>query len=396
MPLTDTQCRTVKPSEKVQKLADGGGLFLQVTPKGQKYWRLKYRYLGVEKVLALGVYPIVTLAIARSKRDEAKKRLSDGEDPALEKKAAKLRLQQKAENNFESVAREWHAKQEKKLSGDYWRSKLHRLECDIFPKIGAYPIEDITSAQILSAIRSIEKRGAHEMARRSLQMCGQIFRYAIATGRCASDQTYALHGALEGFRKGHFASIESGELPELLRAVDRNDARLYPPTRNALRLMLLTFVRTGELIAATWDEINLDGAQWIIPAERMKMRRPYIVPLSRQAVEILREMRPASIEGRQRYLFPSQISGGTPHMSNNTILKALERMGYKGRMTGHGFRALAMTTIKEKLKYRHETVDRQLAHAPKNKIDAAYDRAQFLDERAEMMQKWADYLDSQS
>jgi integrase len=239
-------------------------------------------------------------------------------------------------------------------------------------------------------IRKIEKRGALELARRATQMCGQIFRYAIVTGRAERNPAIDLKGALKPMRKGHYAAFDVDELPTFIRCLNLNQARLYVPTINAVKLLMLTFVRTSELIGATWDEINLETGEWIIPAERMKMRRPHIVPLAKQAVAILEEQKRLSVYGD--LVFPNQV---TPrkHMSNCTILGAIKRLGYKGQMTGHGFRALAMSSVKEKLGYRHEVVDRQLAHAPRSKVDAAYDRAKFLSDRRVMMQEWADYLD---
>ena len=239
----------------------------------------------------------------------------------------------------------------------------------------------------MQVLRKIEDRVAHESTRRALQYCGQVFRYAIVTERAERDITADLRGALRPFKRGHYAAFEADDLPEFLEALERNDARLFPQTRAATRLLLLTFVRTSELIEAAWAEFKLDECEWIIPAERMKMRRPHIVPLSRQAVAILRELK--ALTGYGAWVFPNQIHS-QKHMSNATVLGALKRLGYKGRMTGHGFRALAMSAIKERLGYRHEVVDRQLAHAPGSKVDAAYDRAKFLDERRRMMQDWAD------
>jgi integrase len=372
-------CELSKSNGKTQKLPDGGGLYLEITPSGDnKYWRLKYRFAGKEKRLALGVFPFVGLAEARKKRDESKKMLADGIDPSLEKKIQKQKIFEKSENSFEIIAREWHSKQEKKLTPDYWQNKLHRLEMDIFPKLGAFPVEDIKPQQVLKAIQAIEERGAGEVARRSLQVCGQIFRYAISTSRCELDPTQALKGALEPMKKGHYASFDIEEIPEFVKAFEKNTARLFISTIHAIKLMMLTFVRTSELIKATWDEFNFENGLWIIPKERMKMKRPHIVPLTRQTIELLTEQKRFAVDTQKGFVFPSQNKPLINHMSNNTILKALERMGYKGRMTGHGFRALAMGAIKEKLGWRHEVVDRQLAHAPKDKITAAYDRAKFL------------------
>lgn len=390
MSLTDTSCKNARPREKAYKKADGGGLYLEVMPSGSRYWRLKYRYGGKEKRLACGVYPKTSLAEAREKRAIARKMLDEGVDPSLAKRENRQLAEANAANTFEAVAREWHERNRDRWTPLYAEDILHRLEADIFPALGKRPIADITPLAVLNALRKIENRGAGEMARRAAQYCGQIFRYAVVTARAERNPTADLKGALKPVRHGHFAALEPKDLPEFLQVLERNDARLFILTRHAIRLMLLTFVRTGELINATWDEFNLDEAEWSIPAERMKMRRSYIVPLSKQAIEVLRQLE--AMNGSYKWVFASPTKPRR-HMSNNTILKALERLGYKGRMTGHGFRALAMTTIKEKLKYPHEIVDRQLAHAPRNKVDAAYDRAKFLDERRRMMQDWANYLD---
>ena len=382
MPLTDTACRKANGKDKPYKLADSLGLYLEVMPHGSKLWRYKYRYLGKEKRLALGSYNEVSLAEAREKRDEARKSLSKGLDPSFARKEQKRQKTLNAENTFEAIAREWHINSEARWSDKHAKTTLHRLEEDIFPGLKGRPIKEITAPEVLDVLRKIEKRGAHEIAHRAMQTCGQIFRYAVATGRAERDPTTDLRGALKTVKKGHYAALESKELPAFLQALDRNDARLFSHTRLGMKLMAMTFVRTSELIQAKWDEIDLEDRQWNIPAERMKMRRPHIVPLSTQAVTILKELK--ELAGNRDWIFPSQINS-RKHMSNNTILKALERMGYKGKTTGHGFRAIAMSTIKEKLGYRHEVVDRQLAHAPQNKVDAAYDRAQFLDERRKMM-----------
>jgi integrase len=270
---------------------------------------------------------------------------------------------------------------------------MRRLEQDLFPVIGRKPIRDITSQMMLDVIRRIEERSAFEMARRAMQMSGHIFRYAVLTNRAEKDPTQALKGALKPYKKGNYAAMEIKEFPEFLAKLNRNEARLFPTTRIMFDLMMLTFVRTSELIKAEWSEFDLDAREWRIPAERMKMRKEHIVPLSKQAIAHLKELK--RINGDTKYVFPSQRDP-RKHISNNAILVALDRMGYRGIHTGHGFRALAMSTIKEKLGYRHEVVDRQLAHAPGNQVDKAYDRAKFLDERTEMMQKWADYIDKQT
>jgi integrase len=262
---------------------------------------------------------------------------------------------------------------------------------DVFPELGNRPVADIAAPDVLALVRKVEKRGAHEMARRAVQYCSQIFRYAIVTGRTDRDPAADLRGALKPYVKGHYAAIDADELPAFLLALQNNNARLFLQTRLAVHLMMLTFVRTGELRQAQWEEFDLDGRQWTVPRLHTKMKRTeHIVPLSKQAVSILREMH--KLTGQWDLVFPNQVHPKKP-MSENTLLSALQRLGYKGKMTGHGFRALAMSTIKEKLGYRHEVVDRQLDHAQRNKIDAAYDRAKFLDERKKMMQEWADYLD---
>lgn len=390
MPLTNIACQKAKPDSQPYRLPDGGGLYLQVMPNGSRYWRMKYRFFGKEKLLALGVYPLVSLYDARQLRDQAKRDLMNNVDPGALKQQKKSTAKQNAETTFELVAREWHALNYKKWTPSYAHDILHRLEMDIFPKMGNLPIAEIRPLKVLEVLRHNEKRGALEMARRAKQYVGQIFRYAVVTERAERDPTTDLKEVMRPVQHGHFAALEADDLPEFIRDVNENKARLYPQTIHTIKLMMLTFVRTSELIKAKWEEFDLENGQWNIPAERMKMRRPHVVPLSTQAVEILREQK--KLTGQWEWVFPNQVRP-KDHMSNGTILMALKRMGYRGRMTGHGFRALAMSTIKERLGYRHEVVDRQLAHAPSNKIDAAYDRAKFLDERRVMMQKWADYLD---
>lgn len=390
MPLTDSACRNLKPSEKPRKVADANGLYLQIMPNGSKYWRLKYRYADKEKRLAIGVYPEVSLLEARDRRDAARRLLRDGIDPSQSKQETKRQIVLNAENNFKALAIEWHEHQKEKWSAKHAKDILIRLEKDIFPVIGRLPIKDIGPQVLLKNIQAIEKRGAHEMARRAQQYCSQIFRYAIVTGRVDRNPATELKGALKPYKKGHYASLETKALPDFIAALKRNDARLFLQTRLGIELMMLTFVRTGELIKSQWSEFDLKDKTWFIPAERMKMRRPHIVPLSTQALHILEQLKP--ITGHSEWVFASHAKP-RQHMSNNTILHAIAALGYKGQMTGHGFRALAMSTIKEKLGYRHEVIDRQLAHAHKSQIDAAYDRAQFLDDRRKMMQEWADYLD---
>lgn len=390
MKLTNTACKNIRPGEKSIKLFDGQGLYLEVTPAGNKLWRLKYRYHGKEKRIALGAYPEISLLEVREKKDSARRLLAEGKDPSLERKKRKSEIIENAGNTFEKLAREWHEHNCNGWSENHARTVMRRLEADIFPKIGFMPIKDINAPILLDCVRAIEKREAFEMARRSLQYCGQIFRYAIVTGRGERDISSDLKGALKPFKRGHYAAMDIKELPEFLSILYRNEARLFPQTQMAIELLMMTFVRTGELIKARWIEFDWDDAMWIIPAARMKMGKPHMVPLSKQALVLFKRLQ--ELNGHREYVFPSQRHPRN-HMSNNAILVAMDRMGYRGTHTGHGFRALAMSTIKEKLGYRHEVIDRQLAHAHKNTIDKAYDRAQFLDERIEMMQKWADYLE---
>lgn len=398
MALTNTACKNAKPKEKQYKLSDGGGLFLLIKPNGSRYWRMKYRVGGKEKLLAFGVYPEVTLLEARNKRQEARKLLRADTDPAQAKREEKRLSILNLQNNFEAVARYWHENKKHTWTAQYGINVIRRLEADIFPILGKRPIADIEPPEMLDAIRQIEKRGALDVSKRIAQVCGQIFRYGIATGKAKRNPVADIKDAFKPNIKGHFAAIDADGIPEFVRVLDRNDARLFPITRIAIRLMMLTFVRTGNLINARWEDFDLENAMWIIPAEHMKQRlaaklnpkNNHHVPLCRQAIDLLNELRMYSPGD---LLFPGRSNYKIP-MSNNTILGALKRMGYKGEMTGHGFRALAMSTLKEKLGYRHEVVDRQLAHAHKNAVDGAYDRAKFLDERKVMMQVWADYLDA--
>lgn len=391
MKLNDIQLKNLHPQEKIYRVFDGQGLYIEVNPNGSKYWRLKYRIHNKERRLALGVYPEVSLKEARRKKDEARKLIADHIDPSKEKKRKKVISLEREANTFEAIAREWYELRKDNWKKRYAEEVINRLESDIFPFLGEYPIKDIEPPLLLTVIRKIEKRGAIDLAKRQLQKCGEIFRYAIATGKAVRDPSQDIKEALKPIKKEHFAALEIEELPPFVKAIERNDARLYPTTRNALKLIMLTFVRTSELINATWDEIDFDKKLWIIPAERMKMGKPHIVPLADQAIEILKEQK--GISDPWPLVFPSKFKP-RQSISNNTILGAIKRLGYQGRMTGHGFRALAMGGIKQELGYRHEVVDRQLAHVPKSKVNRAYDRAMFLEDRKKMMQDWADYIDT--
>ena len=389
MPLNDMKCRTAKKKEKPYKLSDSEGLYLEVMPSGSKYWRLKYRINGKEKRIALGVYPKISLLEARKTKDTVKEQLKEGIDPLL----ARLEKRQTAlfENNqtLELIAREWHSKNVKSWDPRYAQTVIYRLEKYVFNELGQYPVTALKPVLILACLQKIEKT-APDMARRIKQLISHIFKYAIATNRVENDATYGLECALTKYKKGHFSSIDVDELPELLKTIHNHKSRLYRQTYLAIRLMLLTFVRTSELIEAKWSEFNFEEAMWTIPAERMKMRSPHLVPLSRQATSVLLELK--ELNGKREHVFPSIPRPRKP-MSKGTILVALKRMGYQNRMTGHGFRSLALGVLKEKLGYSHEVADRQLAHAPKNSTDRAYDRAKFLPQRIVMMQCYADYID---
>ncbi|MEW6705027.1 MAG: integrase arm-type DNA-binding domain-containing protein [Pseudomonadota bacterium] len=392
MPLTDTACRNAKcPADKARaRFSDSQGLYLEVLPSGGKYWRLKYRYAGKEKRLGLGVYPAVPLKDARSKRDEARAQLAAGQDPSLvrqEKKLARLIAQ---EHSFEAVARAWHKQWESARTDHHAQYVLRRLEADVFPALGAKPIADITAPQLVAVAKKIEARGALDIAKRALQTCGQVFRYAVAHGIIERNPAADVKpgDALKPRKKTNYARIDEKEVPELLRKIEAYNGAPY--TRFALKLMALTFVRTGELIAAQWDEFNLDKAEWRIPAERMKMRTPHIVPLSSQAVDMLKSLH--ELRGLSGLLFPGERDHEKP-MSNNTILKALERMGYKHRMTGHGFRGLASTILHEH-GFDHSHIELQLAHMERDQVSASYNHATYLPQRRKMMQWYADHLDN--
>jgi integrase len=385
MPLTDTAIRSAKPTEKPQKLADEKGLFLLVHPNGSKYWRLKYRFDGKEKGLAFGVYPDVGLKDARAKRDEARRLLADGIDPAEHRKANKNARADAVGNSFEAVAREWFTKLLPTWTPDHADKIIKRLERDVFPWIGGKPIADLNAPAVLTTIRRIEARGRLETAHRALQNCGQVFRYAVATGRAERDPTGDLRGALPPTREKHMAAItEPAEVGTLI-------------VQSALKLSALVFVRPGELRQAEWSEIDLDKGEWNIPAERMKgwtrkgITTPHLVPLAPQAVEILRELQP--LTGRGVHVF----AGRDPKkpMSNAAVNAALRRMGYdtKTEMTGHGFRAMARTILHEELNVDRDVIEHQLAHAVPDALGTAYNRTKFIKERRAMMQRWADYLD---
>lgn len=390
VPLSDVQIARVKPQAKQITLFDGGGLFLLVTPTGGKLWRLKYRFGGKGKLLALGAYPAISLVEARRRRDEAKKNIAHGIDPAGLRKAQKQADTEEKET-FEVIAREWYEKFLHTWVKGHADKTLNLMEKDLFPWIGKHPISSITPPELLAVLRRIESRGALDTAHRARGLLGRIFRYAVATGRAERDQAADLRGALPPPKEGHHAAItDPKEVAPLLRALDSYQGHFV--VKCALRLAPMLFVRPGELRQAEWSEIDLEEATWNIPAEKMKMKEPHLVPLSKQAVAILRELK--ELTGTSKYVFPSGRSYARP-MSNNAILAALRRMGYdKETMSGHGFRAMARTILDEVLHVRPDYIEHQLAHAVKDPNGRAYNRTAHLDERRKMMQRWADYLDS--
>lgn len=391
MSLSDAKVRNAKPKAKPYKITDGEGMFLLVTPSGSKYWRLKYHFAGREKLLALGVFPEISLGDARERRAHARKALAAGNDPSDVTKAAKRLAVLKAENAFETVAREWLGQRKHEWADITTRVKTIRLERHLFPKLGNRPIADITAPEVLSVLRVVESNGTLDTARRVMQLCGQVFMYAIATGRAERNPVPDLQGALKAPVRKHHAYLKAADLPEFLQKLETYDGTMDGSlqTKLALRLLLLTFVRTTELRAAEWPEIDFNKAEWRIPAERMKMKELHIVPLSRQAVSVLRELQKHT--GNRQYIFLNQHNP-VSFMSENTMLYALYRMGYHSRTTGHGFRSTASTILNEN-GFMPDVIERQLAHGERNKVRAAYNHAQYLPERRKMMQWWAEYLD---
>ncbi|MCC5796767.1 MAG: tyrosine-type recombinase/integrase [Methylophaga sp.] len=392
MALTDIQIRNAKPEAKQYKLSAGKGLYLIVSPNGGKWWRVRYRYAGKQKELSVGTYPEVSLKQATQRRDEIRKTVIDGLDPLHERKIDKLSKRSAAENSFEAVTREWHSKFKNKWSLGHAARTLTRFEKDVFPWIGAREINKITAPELLTVLHRVESRGALDTAHRIQQQCGQVFRYAIATGRAERDLSVDLRGALPPVRTKHHASItDPKQIGGLLRAIQDYSGSFV--TRCALGLAPYLFVRPGELRMAEWQEFDLDSAEWRIPSHKMKMRTVHIVPLSQQAMSILLELQP--LTGGGKYLFPSSRTKARP-MSENTINAALRRMGFsKDEMTGHGFRSMASTLLNEQ-GWHKDAIERQLAHSERDGVRAAYNYAEYLPERKRMMQAWADYLDGLS
>jgi integrase len=389
--LTDVAIKKAKPKEAPYKLGDAGGMFLWVTPSGGKSLRWSYRHDGKQKLMALGLYPDVSLALARERHAEGRKLLAQGIDPMADRKASKTAERIADQNSFTKIADKWLDHWHHGKSLRYVDSTKRRIATNILPSLGDKPIAEITAPHLVAMVNAIQQRGARDIAKRALETTGQIFRFAVAHGYVERNPAADIRPSdvLQKAFKTNYARIDAKDLPHLLRQI-----QVYPGrhvTRLAIKLLALTFVRTGELIAANWSEFDFEKARWDIPAERMKMRTAHIVPLSTQALESLAELH--SLTGAGEWLFPGE-GPKSAHMSNNTILKGLERMGFKGSMTGHGFRGLASTILHEQ-DYPHDHIEIQLAHSQRNAVSAAYNHAQYLKPRAKMMQDWADFLDAQ-
>lgn len=391
MPLTDTRIKTAKPTEKVYKLYDAEGLYIEVPPSGSKRWRFKYRFDGKEKRISLGTYPEIGLKVARERRDAARVLVAEGQDPSLILRHGFPKKERSQSDTFSDVSEEWFAKYCPSWSASHAKTIRIRLEKYVYPVIGKKPVAEILPTDVLAILRAIEANGAFETAKRTLTVCSQVFRYAVSTVRLTSDPCRDLKGALAPVMTEHYPTItEPKAVGALLRTIDA-----YSGTgvvRLALKLLALTFVRPGELRLARWDEFDLEKGEWLIPAEKMKMRRDHIVPLSRQAMDVLAELR--LISGLGEFLFPSAfVAKKNQPISNATLLHALRGMGYTGeQLVAHSFRSMASTLLNE-MGFRADVIERQLAHVEGNKIRAAYNRAEYLTERRQMMQAWADYLD---
>jgi integrase len=387
MALTELTIKGLKPKEKAYRITDGGGLALEISPTGGKLWRWRYYYNGKQQLLSLGQYPTVSLSEARSLRDNARKLLQTGKHPAREKKAQKLRNVHQGENTFEKIARHCLTLKGKNLNEKYRKQCLERMEQHVFPMIGALPITEITIPDVVRVIEKIGERGTIETARRMKQLISQTFRYASQRGLCPHNPAADLRDVLESKEEKHHACITPAEFPALLQAMTAYKGNEL--TIGAMQLLALTFVRTGELIGAKWDEIDWQREEWHIPKERMKMKRPHMVPLSKQSLAVLKNLK--ALTGDKPYIFHT-FASKSKHISNGAVLMALRRMGYQGRMTGHGYRALASTILHEK-GYQSDVIERQLAHEDADKIRAAYNRAEYLLERKKLMQDYADILD---
>lgn len=388
MKLNARQVETAKPKEKPYKMADGGGLYLLVKTNGSRYWRLKYRIDGKEKLLALGVYPDVSLADARAKRDEARKGIAGGIDPLEVKKEQKVEREAQIKNTFQEIALEWHNMKVKKWSAGYASDILEAFNKDVFPFIGQRPVADIKPLELLNVLKKMEDRGATEKAKKVRQRCGEVFRYAIVTGRAEYNPAPDLTSAMQGHESTHYPFLTTEELPAFFKALAGYSGSELMVL--AARLLIITGLRTGELRGALWSEIDTKKALWEISAERMKMRRPHIIPLSTQALAIIEQIRATT--GQFPLLFPGR-NDPSKTMSEASINQVFKRIGYTGRVTGHGFRH-TMSTVLHEQGYNTAWIETQLAHVDKNAIRGTYNHAQYLDGRREMLQWYADYMDS--
>jgi len=388
MALTEIAIKALKPTDKARKISDAGGLYLLVQPTGTKTWCYKYRLLGKEKKLTFGPYPLITLKEARLKRDDAKRQLLEGADPAIEKQTQKRLAVFDAANTFKAVAEEWHDLNKSKWTERHANVLMRRLELHIFPDLGDRPVKEIKALDILHTIRKVEKKGTH-LAHRMMQICKLIFRYALITERVEHNPAGDLQGALRAHKQTHYPTLHARELPDFLAKLEA--VNTTPINRIATKLLILTMMRQGELRLSKWSDIDWKTNEWRIPAENTKMRDAHVVALADQTVVLLKELK--KLSGWSKYLFPSQQRLKNPVMSENTINVIIKRMGYEGKIVGHGFRALASTILNEH-GFRSDVIERQLAHAERNKVRAAYNRAEYLTERKEMMQWWANYLTS--
>ncbi|EHQ1177117.1 tyrosine-type recombinase/integrase [Escherichia coli] len=386
MPLNDMQIRRAKPEDKAYTLGDGQGLSLLIEPNGSKSWRFRYRFAGKPKMISLGVYPTITLADARSRRDDARKLVAEGKNPSEVRKEQKIALQTESESAFEKIATEWHQMKSAKWSEGYASDIMEAFQNDIFPYVGTRPVGEIKPLELLNVLRKIEKRGALEKMRKVRQRCSEVFRYAIATGRAEFNPAADLSSALDVHQSNHFPFLKADEIPDFLRALNG-----YTGSRLVLiatKLLMITGVRTIELRAALWSEFDLDNAIWEIPAERMKMRRAHLVPLSTQALDLLNELK--IMTGNYRYVFPGRNDPNKP-MSEASINQLIKRIGYGGKVTGHGFRH-SLSTILHDQGYDSAWIEMQLAHIDKNSIRGTYNHALYVKGRMEMLNWYANYI----
>jgi integrase len=388
MLLSDKKIKSLTPKEKAYKVADGNGMYLLVKPNGTKLWHLKYRSDGKENIYSIGVYPEISLSAARDKRYEIRKLIKEGINPNKAKKEEELKNESIEKDNFGSIALEWHSKNLNKWTEEHAKKLKGWIENEIIPVIGSIQISEVKSPDILQVVKAIEERGALDVARRVLSICSQVLRYAMPLGKCNYDVTVGINKTLEVRKRENFKCIPIEDFPELLRKIENHKCGIL--TKFGLKLVSLTFVRSSELREAKWSEINFDKAEWRIPAERMKMKELHIVPLSKQALSIFKEIKSLGLSNE--YILPS-VNNPRKFMSENTLLYALYDMGYHNKMTVHGFRQIASTILNEN-GFRADVIERQLSHAERDNVRRAYNHAQYLSERREMMQWWGDYIES--